>query len=344
MVFDPNTAATAPIGQSFLPGGAAPYGPTVNMQDPIIKKWTGPTGQTDWTRVVLEGGVAPTGIPIDWDFLARQGWRSDALSVVQQAFNSWGLTDPALSEWARNQLVTGASANMIMLDLWQQPAFKQRFSGIFQRIDKGLAPISPAQSLELEREYAQLMSAGGLPAGFYDQPSDFQKFIAEDKSPAEISDRISKAYLQIAYGPPDVLDAMTRIYGVTMGGLAAYVLDTNRALPLLQQQVAAAQIGGSGYNRGYDLSQAELESLAKYGVTRDQAEKGFSNLQSLSPLFDTLPGEGVQAITQAQQLGATFTNDAGAQKVIAQRAESRKAQFQSAGGALYSEKGGTTFQ
>lgn len=269
---------------------------------------------------------------------------SDALAMIQQAFMTWGLTDPALVEWARGQLLAGSTANMVMLDLWNQPAFKTRFSGMFDRINAGLAPISPSQSLQLEREYAQLMSAAGLPAGFYDQPSDFQSFIAQDKSPAEISDRISKAYLQVAYGPPDVLDAMTRIYGVTMGGLAAYVLDTTRALPLLQQQVAAAQIGGAGFTRGYNLTQTELENLAQYGVTREQATQGFSNLQSLSPLFEALPGEGVAGITQAQQIGATFLNEQPSQEAITRRAESRKAQFAGKGSALVGEKGVLTFQ
>ena len=41
--------------------------------------------------------------------------------------------------------------------------------------------------LATERSYRQIMQEAGVPTGFYDQTSDFTKFLASDISPAEPS-------------------------------------------------------------------------------------------------------------------------------------------------------------
>jgi hypothetical protein len=336
--FPAEYVTTGAVGQSFS-GVSAPM-PT----DPLVRKWTGPTGQTDWTRVVLEGGTAPQGIPIDYTFLQQQGWDPDALSVVRLYLQSLGLDDPTMQQWAMSKLVTGASSEQIALELREQPAYRKRFAAIFDRESAGLSPISAADVLAYESQARQLMREAGLPEGFYDAPDDFRKWIGGDVSLRELSTRLNDAFLAVQQGPADQLAELTRLYGVTQGGLAAWALDEDRAVPTLLRQVQAAQIGAAGRPAGYTLSAGDLESLAAYGITRQAAQQGFQSLYGMRELFGALPGEGVSDITQGQQLGATFTGDVAAQEAIQRRGESRAAVFGEAGGAIFDQRGSGTFR
>jgi hypothetical protein len=339
---DAFNAATGPVGQSFLPAGQQS---ATTMQDQLVRQWTGPTGQTDWTRVVQQGGTAPTGIPIDYDLLNREGWaRQDSSVVMANYLRTLGLQD--LQGWANNMIVGGASPEMIQLQLWDQPAFKTRFKGIFdyQRNFPDLQPPSPAEVLAYERQSQDLFRQAGLPPGFYDSPTDFQDFIGKGVSLKELSTRVNDAFLVLDQGPQDQIDELQRLYGVGRGGLAAWALDEDRAVPSILRQVQAVQIGAAGRPAGYTLSANDLENLAAYGISRQGATQGFGQLYGMRELFGALPGEGVDAITQAQQIGATFTGDVAQQERIQRRGESRAAQFGEAGGAVFGQGGSGTFR
>jgi hypothetical protein len=339
---DPNTAVTGPVGQAFLPAGQMP---ATTMQDELVRRWTGPTGQTDWTRVVQQGGTAPIGIPIDYDLLQREGWaRQDSSVFMQQYLRSLGLED--MAGWANQMIVLGASPEMVQLQLWDQPAFKKRFAGIFQFQQNfpDFVPPSPAEVLSWERDAASMMHQAGLPEGFYDSPTDFQDFIGKGVSLKELSTRINDAFLVLDQGPQQTIDELQRLYGVGRGGLAAWALDEDRAVPTILKQVQAVQIGTFARPAGYTLDASTLENLAAYGVTQSAAQQGFSQLYGMRELFGALPGEGVGGISQAQQLGATFTGDVAAQEAIQRRGESRAAVFGEAGGAIFDQRGSGTFR
>ena len=342
MATNPLTAATGPVGQSFLPANQQP---ATTMQDQLVRQWTGPTGQTDWTRVVQQGGTAPAGIPIDWDLLQREGWaRQDSSAVMANYLRTLGLQD--LQGWANQMIVSGASPEMVQLQLWDQPAFKQRFAGIFQFQQRfpDMVPPSPAEVLAYERQAQDLYRQAGIPQGFYDEPSDFQDFIGKGVSLKELSTRINDAFLVLDQGPADQLAELQRLYGVNRGGLAAWALDEDRAVPAILRQVQAVQIGAAARPAGYTLSASDLENLAAYGISRQSAQQGFGNLYGMRELFGALPGEGVDAITQAQQLGAVFTGDYSSSELIQRRGQQRAAQFSEAGGAIFDQRGSGSFR
>lgn len=306
-------------------------------QEDLVRRWTGPTGQTDWTRVVQEGGRAPAGIPIGWDVLQREGWELDGLAAMRMYLESLGLGD--LGDWARDMLVTGASPEQITLELRQQPSYRRRFAAIFDREAAGLSPISAADVLNYESQARQVMREAGLPEGFYDSPDDFRKWIGGDVSLRELSFRVQDGYLAAERAPQDVKNELSRLYGIGPGGYAAWALDEKRALPTLERQIQAAVIGGAGAPRGFTLSREKLEELAAMGIDRSRALSGFANLQSMQPLFSVLPGEQGQAIGQEQQLAAQFGNDVAAQQAIERRQRERQSPFEGSGAYAAGSRG-----
>jgi hypothetical protein len=257
---------------------------------------------------------------------------------------SLGLGD--LVPWAERSLREGKSAEQIQLELWDQPAFKTRFKGIFEfeRNFPNLAPPSPADVIAFESQARDLMRTAGLPEGFYDSPDDFQDLIGKGVSQRELSMRINDAFVAVDQGPQDVMDELNRLYGVSRGGLAAWALDEDRAVPTLLRQVTAAGIGAAGRRADYTLDADQLEELATFGVNQAGAQSGFQQLAQLRPLFEALPGEGIGNIGQEAQLGAAFKGDVGAQQDIARRGQQRTAQFAETGGVATDQRGAITFR
>lgn len=257
--------------------------------------------------------------------------QNDSFATLRSILEQYGLG--SLAQWAWDQLVNNRSPNEIMLDLVNQPAFKQRFPAIDQRRQAGLPSISPAEYINYETQARQLMRAAGFPQGFYDQPDDFTNYIAGDVSLAELSQRV-QIYQQAAYqAPAEVRQQLKDLYGVDEGGIAAFFADEKRALPALQQQYTSAQIAGQAQRQRFGpLSVTEAERLAQLGVTADAAAQGFGMVDQARELFRALPGEADQAPGRADALGLV-SGDSGAQQAVDLQARRRKAQF--GGGGTY---------
>ncbi|MFY9588669.1 MAG: hypothetical protein WAT66_14590 [Actinomycetota bacterium] len=268
----------------------------------------------------------------------------DGVGFLGTYLRSLGLAD--LIPWAERQLRLGTSPEQVELELWEQPAFKTRFKGIFdfQANFPDLAPPSPADVIAFETQTRQMMREAGMPEGFYDEPSDFQDLIGGGLSVREVSARINEAFAAIDQGPQDVMGELDRLYGVSRGELAAWALDEDRALPAIMRQVQAAQLGGAARRADFTLDADRLEELAAFGITQSQAQAGFQQLAGLRPLFEALPGEGVAGIGVDEQLGAAFMGDTAAQRALQRRGQERTAQFGETGGALVGQSGTLTFQ
>lgn len=272
-----------------------------------------------------------------------QGEDSDGLAYIQETLRDYGFSEAEaaeLTQWARGQLVEGASPTIVRQRLWEQPTFKRRFKVIFDRRDRGMPPISPAEVIAFERGARQLMRGAGLPPGFYDSPDDYYNFMLNDVSLSELAGRVEMAKT-IMYSVDQTTRAeMKRLYGFNEGQEVAYILDGTRALPIIQNQFNAAILAGAAAGTGFGrLSRTEAEQFSLSGLTSEQAKQGFGNLVQSKELFLALPGQAENAIGRADQLGATFTGDALAQERIRRRAEARVAAFQGGGSFAASQEG-----
>ena len=259
-----------------------------------------------------------------------------AATILQQVLDQYGLS--SMMNWALNEVNNGASADQVQLDLYNQPQFKQRFPAIFDRAAKGLPPITPAQYIAYEDTAAQIGSAAGLPSGFIESYVD--NAIANDVSTSELNDRVVKGLAAVTQAPPDVRQAFQQYFGIDSGHLAAYFLDPQNALPYLERQVTAAQIGADATRTGWgSLAGSDAMNLAQMGITDSQADSSFKKLAAMKELMGALPGEAGGNISQATQLGAEFAGNAQDALAIQRRQQTRQAAFSGGGSFVEGSQG-----
>lgn len=251
--------------------------------------------------------------------------QEDAFAYLKGVLDGYGLG--GLGQWAWDQIKGGLSNERIVQNLRETSEYKQRFKGLEARRAAGLPAISEGEYIAYESSVRQMMRAAGMPPDFYDSPDDFADFIGKDVSVSEMQARINDGYLAASQAPAEVRQQLRDLYGVNEGQLAAFFLDPDRALPLIERQFVSAQVSGAAQRTGYGaLSQGEAERLAALGVGAEQAQQGFSALEQSKELFGSLPGEQSAQIDRATQQAAVFGGDAGAKAAIDKRRGERVSQ------------------
>lgn len=243
----------------------------------------------DWIAQNVQPGTknpppdAPPGTPgeqVGPDGLT--GPQRNAWVVIQNMLKEYGLE--TMSGRVLELIKEGYQADAISYLLQDSPEYKQRFKANDARRKAGLSVLSPREYLALERSYRQVLQAAGMPTGFYDSLDDYAGWIGGDVSPAEIQDRAVMAAEAVNQADPYFKQALKDYYGVKEGQLAAFMLDSKRALPLLQRDVKAAQIGGAGKRHGLAAPGLDrAQSWADRGVTAAQADEAYGTMAGFLP-------------------------------------------------------------
>lgn len=231
--------------------------------------------------------------------------RSDAYQRLYDEFNALGLG--ALVEDSKDLLMNAVSISAMPDALRGTKAYKERFSANDARIKAGLKALSPAAYLGLEDQYQNVMKRYGLPEsyykpGLYGKQEGFEKLLANDVSNVELEDRIATAQKRVLNANPEVRNAIMKFYGdsITDGDILAYVLDPSNAAEMIKRKVTAAEIGGAAMAQGLTAGIGRSEELARFGVTKDQAQAGYVNVAQMAPR-----GSELAAIYQESPYGQT---------------------------------------
>jgi len=294
-------------------GATGPTGPT----GPVGKKVTGTNMITvNGKQVMVTTFEDGTTTQTDYGSAVNT---ENAITNLTSIFSAYGLGGD-FANAIRDMVIKGYTADTITL-IAQDPnstnplavAFQQRFAGNAMRVKAGMAPLSPAEYIATERSYRQIMTAAGLPKGFYDSNSDFTNFISKDVSPTELKSRVDLAANAVANTDPFYKSSLQSMYGLSTGDMIAHVLDPQAALPLLQKQAEAVKIGTAAARQGYGISATAGENLYTQGVSQAQAEQGFRTIagaqtaqQKLAEIY------GGDAAVQGQNLVASTFGIAGA--------------------------------
>ena len=266
----------------------------------------------------------------------------DAKDILRNTLTRFGLQDLTDQAWnlvASDLLPANASIDTIGDALRDTPQFQARFPANAARVKAGLPELSVSEYLGLEEAYASEMRGSGMPRGFYDDPTDFQRLIEGDVSPAEVQTRINEGYRAVSEANPGVIAQMKELYGVDEGGLAAYFIDPDRATPILQRQARAARIASEGLRQaGIQLTADVAETLAREGITGDEAAAGFRQVSEQRGLATPMMA-GEEAISEAEQIGAAFGTNEAARQRVATRQRRRRAEFESGGGFAAGQSG-----
>jgi len=218
--------------------------------------------------------------------------RQSAYDLLYAEFSKYGLG--ALVQPLQGLIQSGASPAEFSIKLRESEPYKERFKGNAQRIAKGLKAVSEAEYIGLEDQYQEILRNAGLPDSYWKQSVDprtgittqegFTNFIANDVSAVELEDRVATAQQRLIYANPEVSIALKTFYpDITNGDLLAYALDPTKGLEQIKRRITAAEIGSSAVQMGLATNVTDAEYLARYGVTKAQAQQGYRTAADILP-------------------------------------------------------------
>jgi hypothetical protein len=274
----------------------------------------------------------------------QQMQRESIISIMSDRLTRYNLTGliPTIKRLAQE----GATEATITMALQETEDYKRRFRANQDRIKKGLQVLTPAEYLNLEDGYRQILRSYGL--NQFDTDDYVSQFISNDVSAAELSNRVVTAVQRVRNADPAVAATLKQYYGIGDTDLVAYVLDPNQQFPKISTQIGAAEIGAAAALQGIQPGVAVAEQLARQGVTQAEAQRGYATIanilpsaQKLSEIYgSTLEGYG---LGEAEQ--EVFNSLASAQRKRQRLIERETAAFTGSSGAgrttLTNQVGGT---
>ena len=216
----------------------------------------------------------------------QQMQRESIISIMSDRLKRYNLTGliPTIKRLAQE----GATESTITLALQETEDYKRRFKANEDRIKKGLQVLTPAEYLNLEDGYRQILRSYGL--NQFDTDDYVNQFISNDVSAAELSNRVVTAVQRVRNADPAIAATLRDYYGIGDTDLVAYVLDPNQQFPKIQTQVAAAEIGAAARLQGIQPGVAVSEQLARQGITQAEAQRGYATIADVLPTAEKLSG------------------------------------------------------
>jgi hypothetical protein len=257
--------------------------------------------------------------------------KTKAADRLKAMFDGVGLG--SLAAFIDKRIMEDASEESVLLELYDQPEYQARFPGMKALRSKGKT-ITEAEYIKDEKAFAQTARFFDVPVGFYDTPDDFGKLIGNLVSPKEFQDRLQVGQDLGRSMSPGVKAQLQELYNIGEGGITAYVLDSDRALPLLQKQAKAAQFVGFGRERGFKLegmtaAQAEqivgTEAYAK--LSAQQMQTSLSQAAQLRQTQSRLTGIEGEVYNEGEALKAVIEGSPEAILASQQRAQREGARF-----------------
>ncbi len=254
---------------------------------------------------------------------------------LQAILERYGLTD--LIGWASEAIIQGKSDDQIMLELYDQPTFQQRFAGIFSREAAGLPPMSVDEYLQ----YETIASSLGSTFGMNLTKAEIDQLISNDVSVQELEERFNIAATAVYESDAETRGELERLFNINQEQLMRFWMDPKAELGRLQQQYRMGEIAGAALRTGFgQITGTQAGRLQEAGLTQEQALSGFGQLASMSELFSPLDA-GENNISQDQQIDV-LTGDANAAQTIERRQARRKAEFEGTGGFASGQSGFST--
>jgi hypothetical protein len=232
----------------------------------------------------------------------------DARVVFSQTLKQFGFTQtqidaliPQITEWQAiytpGQIVNDLLPNTTV--------YQERFVANQTRVKNGLKPLSPSEYLAAEEAYRSVMRDAGLPKGFYDSPDDFNSFIANDMSPYETKLRVNAAAQAVNNATPEYKQALRDLYGIDETMMVAYVLDPERALPLVEKQAKAVEFGTAAIQQGLRATTIGEQFATSGPATGYTPTQGYTAIAEMLPTAQKLGqiyGESYDQATAEQEV------------------------------------------
>jgi hypothetical protein len=275
---------------------------TAAYQASLPKTFEEPLSQIEFDRLAAEGEtaglagdvaleegdaatVAAGGKPLNLKSLnPDKDKKKSAYTILFDELNPLGLG--SLVDIVLKPLIEDPSVSeeQFTTKLRESDQYKKRFAANEKRIAAGLKPLKESAYIALEDQYQNVMRNYGLPESYYAKGEfgiqlGFEQLIANDVSNDELEDRIMTAQDRVLKANPEVTTALKQFYpGITNGDILAYSLDPKNAIQNIKRKVTAAEIGGAALQSGLVTNLARAEELQKYGVDKEAATTGYSEI------------------------------------------------------------------
>jgi hypothetical protein len=271
----------------------------------------------------------------------------DARDVFTRTLKDLGFSDAQINELLPQvtQWQSVYTPTQIVTDLLPTTTvYQQRFVANENRIKNGLKPLSPSEYLAAEESYRATLRDSGLPAGFYDSSDDFAGFIGQDVSPAEIKLRADAAARAVNNTDPAYTRALRDIYGIDEGMMTAFMLDPDRALPLVEKQAKAVEFGTAAVRQGLQATKVGEQFAERGPATGYTADQGYSAIAGMLPTASKLGQVYGQTYDQATAEQEVFSGLESAKRKRQKLGQMETATFSGqsgvAAGSLKSSKSG----
>ena len=244
---------------------------------------------------------------------AKYNERISIYSSMADRFNKYGLT--GLANKIKELAIAGATEATITLQLQETPEYQQRFAANADRLKKGLSALTPAEYVNVEDSYRQVLRAYGLKQ--FDNDAYVRQFIANDMSPTELSNRVVTAVQRVQNADPAIVNQLKQYYGIGAPDMVAYVLDPEQQFQKIERQIAASEIGVAAGRQGLTAGVSVAEQLAAQGVTEAEARKGYATIADILPTAEKLSdiyGTTLDEYRQAEGEQEVFNSLASAQR------------------------------
>lgn len=283
----------------------------------------------------------------------------DALQIIKDEFAAFGiegLSDVLYQLVTDNTSVTTGqvATATVRAGLRNSETYKKRFAGNEIRAKKvaemtaqgkmipaGAGPLTEASYVEAEIGYRETLRKYNLPAGFYDDSSDFVNLIGNDIRPEELDSRAALAQQAVSVANPEIKQQLKSLYGVEENQILSFFLDPEKAQNVIKAGNTAV-IAGTAQKAGITLSAQEAELLAE--KTAPGSTSAISAASLSAGLVDragleqaSISGE-VSGITGAELVSAA-TGDVTAEAKVKKEREKRLAEYKSASGMAETTKG-----
>ncbi len=261
----------------------------------------------------------------------KQAAKQKASDKLTALFKSYGLD--TLAPFINEQIMADVSEDMLMLKLYDRTEYKAKFPGMAKLRTKGRT-ITESEYLDIEKQMVQTARFFDLPSGFYDSPDDFGTLIGNEVSAKEYQDRLQVGQDLARSLNPGVKKALLDLYEVGEGGITAYVLDSDKALSVIQKQAKASQFVGLAKASGFGLTgmtAAGAEAIAgsePYAkLSEQQLQQQLGQAGELRRTQSRLAGIEGQKYNEQEALNAVIVGSPEALLASQQRAARETARF-----------------
>jgi opacity protein-like surface antigen len=310
-----NTNVSTPVAQAAMAAAAAPQ-----VQQPVQPQ---------------AAYVPPTpAAPVVDPNAAR---RTSAFDRLKSMFSLWGLDmdGSGLAGQLQSWISQDYSDDRILTDLRGTAAYNNRFTGMADLIKRGHY-ITEGQYIDQEIGYRKVMNGWGLPTNFYDDPTDYGRFIANGVSISELDDRIKSAKTFLDEPASSEYRKALNSLGVSDGTLLAHVLDGDRAQNIIQKEMKAAAFGGAANKFRFGLNADQMnqyggtlgDSYNRIGIDqRVQLESTLSKLSEQADSDERLSSIDNEAFKRSDTLDAEVGNDTVKRTAGQKRVQREQARF-----------------